>query len=166
MSAGRPSDYSPELAERVCNEMAGGLSLRKVCLLEWAPDKRTILRWLTAHEAFRTQYADACEARLDHMADEVLDISDATQNDVVVVDGVERVNNEVINRSRLRVDSRKWLLSKMAPKKYGDRVVQELTGPGGGPVQTEDFTGLTDTQRARRIAFTLAKAERAPAEKK
>lgn len=167
MPGGRPSDYSPELAERICNELAGGLSLRKVCKLEWAPDKRTILRWLAAHEEFRTHYALACEVRADDFFDDIVDIADDGSRDTVLKerpDGstYEATDHDHINRSKLRVDARKWVLSKMMPKKYGDRVVQEHTGPNGGPVLTDDLSGLTDTQRARRIAFALAKGERAP----
>jgi hypothetical protein len=69
------------------------------------------------------QYARACEIRADKIADEILDISDATENDVITdLEGKEIINHNIINRDRLRVDARKWLLSKMNPKKYGDKL--------------------------------------------
>ena len=94
------------------------------------PDKSTILRWLDAHAEFRDQYARAREAQADHFAEEILEISDDGTNDWMRrqqgEDTVEVANHEHISRSKLRVDARKWLMSKMAPKKYGDKL--ELAG--------------------------------------
>ena len=66
-----------------------------------------------------------------------------------------QVNGEAIQRSRLRVDTRKWILSKMVPKKYGTKVTAEITGADGGPVKTEEMSSL---EIARRVAFLLASA--------
>lgn len=77
---------------------------------------QTILRWLNASEAFRGQYMRAREAQADYWADQIIDISDLSDDD------------ENVNRSRLRVDTRKWLMARMAPKKYGDKTTAELTG--------------------------------------
>ena len=73
------------------------------------------------------QYARACEDRADEMFDDILDIAEDTSSDKKTVDmgngvEVEKVDNEAIQRSRLRVDARKWQLSKMQPKKYGDKL--------------------------------------------
>jgi hypothetical protein len=69
------------------------------------------------------RYARACELRADLMADDIIDIADNTGDDIITLqDGREVANHEVINRDRLRVDSRKWLLSKLQPKKYGDKI--------------------------------------------
>jgi hypothetical protein len=67
-------------------------------------------------------------------------------------------NHEAINRSRLRVDTRKWLIARMAPKKYGDRVTNEVVGKDGGPIETAQ---VTDIDAARWIAMTLEKGARA-----
>lgn len=87
------------------------------------------------------QYARAKEVQSEHMAEEILAIADDGQNDWMERNGAESagwaVNGEHIQRSRLRVDSRKWLMSKLAPKKYGDRVTQEMTGAGGGPIENK-----------------------------
>lgn len=127
----RPSIYTPELAARICEEIASGRSLRDICRDEGMPHRATILRWLAKHEEFRDQYARAREAQADHMADEILEIADDGNNDWMERLGPEGqsrgwvVNGECAQRSKLRVDARKWLLSKMLPKKYGDKVEVE-----------------------------------------
>lgn len=87
------------------------------------PGKRTVFRWLSGNPEFRHQYAQARESQAEAIADEILEISDDGTNDTQVDEnGFERVNHDHIARSKLRVDSRKWLLSKLAPKKYGDQL--------------------------------------------
>lgn len=75
--------------------------------------------WLSAHPE---QYARAMEARADKFAEEILEIADDGRNDTYVTENGEATNHDVIARSRLRVDARKWLAAKMAPKKYGEKV--------------------------------------------
>lgn len=142
MPAGRPSDYNTETTAAICIRLGLGESLREICRDEDMPDKSTVMRWLAAHKEFRDQYASAREAQADYYAEEIIEISDDGTNDWMErqrTDGsTEEVENkEVLARSRLRVDTRKWLMARMAPKKYGDKVTQEHTGPGGGPVQVQ-----------------------------
>jgi hypothetical protein len=138
---GRPSDYSPEVTTAICVRLGLGESLREICRDEDMPSKTTVMRWLAAHAEFRDQYASAREAQADYYAEEIIEISDDGSNDWMLRkqgdDETEVENKEVLARSRLRVDTRKWLMARMAPKKYGDKVVQEHTGPGGGPVQVQ-----------------------------
>ena len=139
MPGGRPSDYSPQITKDICVRLGLGESLREICSKEGMPDKSTVMRWLATHAEFRDQYASAREAQADYYAEEIIEISDDGSNDWMErqrSDGsIEEVENkEVLNRSRLRVDTRKWLMARMAPKKYGDRVVQAHEGPDGGPV--------------------------------
>jgi hypothetical protein len=121
---GRPSDFTQETADAICSRIAGGESLRSICNAEEMPDKATVFRWLADSEkaAFRDQYARAREAQADHMAEEILQIADDGTNDTYPTENGLAVNQDVIARSRLRVDARKWLASKMAPKKYGDKI--------------------------------------------
>jgi hypothetical protein len=135
---GRPSDYSPELIAVICARMAEGVSLRSICLDDEMPDKSTVFRWLAAHKEFRDQYARAREARADAMAEEILEISDDDSDDAITdpETGGTRLNSEFVARSRLKVDTRKWLMARMAPKVYGDKVSQEISGPDGNPVST------------------------------
>lgn len=101
------------------------------------PPESTVREWVAAdREGFAAQYARAREIGYQTMADELLEISDDGSNDFMLRkrgdDEIETVNQEAINRSRLRVDTRKWLLSKALPKVYGDRLVSEVTGKDGG----------------------------------
>lgn len=135
---GRPSDYTAEVTAAICERLGLGESLRQICADESMPGKSTVMRWLHDHKEFRDQYARAREDQAEHWAEEIIQISDDGTNDTQTDEvGHERVNQDVIARSRLRVDTRKWLMARMAPKKYGDKVVQEHTGPDGGPVQVQ-----------------------------
>jgi hypothetical protein len=133
----RPTDFSDELAATICERLANGETLRQLCLDEAMPGRSTVYRWLEAHEGFRDQYARVCELRADAWADELLEIADETAFDTKRNDrGDVSADSEWISRSKLRVDARKWLMARAAPKKYGDKVTTELTGAGGGPVLT------------------------------
>ena len=131
-------------------ELASGRSLIAVCQGEGHPSFTTFMRWLAeegeAGDRLRDQYARAREAQAEAMAEDILAIADeectmvkADKHGSRDDDGAG--NTEVVfdatavQRNRLRVDARKWLLSKMAPKKYGDKVTQEHTGANGGAIQ-------------------------------
>lgn len=89
--------------------------------------------WLVAHSE---HYARAMDLRADRMADDILRIADEGLNDTYVdAQGNTRTDTDVIARSKLRVDARKWLAGKMAPKKYGDKVENIHTGKDGGPIE-------------------------------
>jgi hypothetical protein len=115
------------------------LSIREVAALDGMPSESTIWRWAATKPDFQEAYARAKLAQMDRFAEEILEISDNGTNDWMDrQQGEETVrvaDHEHIQRSRLRVDARKWLMSKLAPKKYGDRVEQILMGPDGGPIE-------------------------------
>lgn len=156
---GRPSEYNQQVAEAICERIADGESLRAICRDDAMPCKATVFRWLSQHAEFADQYAHAREAQADSLFDDVLEIADDARNDWMQRNGEGdvgwTVNGDHIQRSKLRLEARKWMAGKLRPKKYGERVMTELTGRDGGPIQTED---VGDTEAARRIAFTLAKA--------
>jgi hypothetical protein len=123
------------LATLICEQLAEGQSLRKICEQEGFPGKTTVFRWLEDDElkAFRDQYARARARQAETMLDEIIEIADDSSRDlkqVEIAPGVtaQQVDNEVVNRSRLRVEARKWAMSKLAPKKYGDKL--DLTSDG------------------------------------
>ncbi len=98
----------------------------------------TVFRWLAKHEDFQRIYSVARGAQADYLAEEMLDICDDASNDWMKrarEDGtVETVfNAEHVQRSRLRIDTRKWLLAKLAPKKYSDRLISQHEGSQDGP---------------------------------
>ena len=140
---GRPSKYTEEITDDICERLAGGESLVSICKDENMPSKSTVFNWLDEHKAFLDKYVRAREAQADHLADEIIAIADDGLNDTYEIEpGVRGVNHDVIARSRLRVDARKWMASKLAPKKYGDKVTTEHTGPDGGPVTMITLTAL------------------------
>jgi len=133
MAGGRPTTYTQELADKICEELAIGKSLRTVCAAEDMPAIRTIFNWFRSQPEFLLQYEKAKQESADAMAEELLDIADDGTNDYVErerPDGSvhEVLNTEHIQRSRLRVDTRKWLMSKMKPKKYGEKM--DVTSDG------------------------------------
>lgn len=155
---GRPSSFTQETADAICERIADGESLRAICSEDGMPDKATVFRWLAAHEAFRDQYVRARETQADTIFDEILDIADDGHNDWMkrkFGDDERWVENgEALRRSALRIDARKWVAGKLRPKKYGDKVQQEISGPDGEPIKTQDVTDPKDL--ARRTAFLLA----------
>jgi len=131
---GRPTDYSQELVDAICESIADGVSLRSICSQGAMPSKSTVFKWLAKYHEFHDQYARARETQADTLADEILDIADDGRNDWMIRNGVAVENGEAIRRSQIRIDSRKWLAGKMRPKKYGEKIVQEQSGVDGGPI--------------------------------
>ena len=134
---GRPSNYTAELAAEICVRIASGQSVRTIASADDMPAMSTIFKWLSEHKDFSEQYVRAREAQTDYLAEEIIEISDDASGDAVEdpETGTVRQNAEFVARSRLRVDTRKWLMARMAPKKYGDKITQEHQGPDGGPIQ-------------------------------
>ncbi len=81
----------------------------------------TFYKWIQEENRAK-RYAHACIERCEGLADEIIDIADDKTADKIIIDGTEITNHEAINRSRLKIDSRKWLLSKLYAKKYGDKL--------------------------------------------
>ena len=118
--------YSKEDKEDIFNTIfktiEDGKSLR-YALSKIPLSTKTFYEWLEKDEEKVKLYARATEERAEAILDEMIDIVDNNTNDVnVLEDGKEVVNNDVIQRSRLRYDARRWLVSKLNPKKYGDKL--------------------------------------------
>ena len=146
---GRPSDYSDELADSICSQLADGDSMRTVCKPDHMPNKATVFKWLRTNQQFNDQYVKAKEESADTLTDEILDIADNATNDWMENNGDStgyKMNGEAVQRSRLRIDSRKWLASKLKPKKYGDKIQQEITAPEG-VVFNMSFGDKADTDK-------------------
>lgn len=100
--------------------------MRTVCKADGMPDKKTVFRWLRSHPEFAKQYAIAKEEAADAWAEEILDIADDGTNDWITDEKGRTVfNGEHVQRSRVRIDTRKWIASKLKPKKYGDKITHE-----------------------------------------
>jgi hypothetical protein len=119
------------------------------------PHYATVMRWLNVHADFRDMYTRAKEEQADLMADRIVEIADGASPEDVQV-------------ARLRVDARKWAAAKLKPRKYGERVTQEVSGVGGAPIEaTVNLRGeldqLTDEELEARFRAKLAqRGRRAP----
>lgn len=131
---GRPTVYSEQVAETICVCLMRGWSMVRICQLENMPAEDTVYGWLAQKDhPFSERYARAREIQAERMADELIDIADDESRDV---SGELQMPNAVaVQRAKLRVDTRKWVAAKLLPKKYGDKVQQEHTGEGGGPLK-------------------------------
>jgi hypothetical protein len=112
----RPSKYSEKIADDICERLANGESLRRICLTPNYPRQATVFRWLASNDVFREQYVRAREAQADVLADEIIDIADGKRADY---EGGEKD----VARDRLSVDARKWIAAKLKPKVYGDKAL-------------------------------------------
>ena len=136
-----------KISEKVFSLMETGLPCGKSCFKAGVP-KSTFLGWVKPEGKLADQYASAREAMIHAIAEEVLQISDSEPVTIVDQHGISRYDSAAVQHQRLRVDSRKWLLSKMMPKVYGDKTTQEVTGANGGPltITALDLKNLTDEE--------------------
>ena len=160
----RPSDKTPEVTARICSLLLEGVSVTAMCKLhDDLPEAGTVFRWLSEDSQFRDDYARAKIAGCEALADALLEISDDGTNDYVdAVDkkgkAIRQFDGEHVQRSRLRVDTRKWYLSKLVPKIWGEKISHEHSGPEGGPIKFDDSTAAARIE-AIFAAAALRKAE-------
>ena len=128
---GRPSDFTPEVAEEICDRLGGGESLRTICQDENMPGLRTVMTWLARDKEFQQQYTRARESWADAEFENLMHIADTPiegEKTKETADGIEIMRGDMIEHRRLQVDTRKWALARMSPKKYGDRVALDHAG--------------------------------------
>jgi len=132
---GRPSKRSPEVIQRIIEGLSKGTPLTVICREDGMPHDSTVRDWMAEDPEFSLAIARAREAGFDQIALDALAIADNSTQDTILTDkGGEIPNSEWISRSRLRVDTRLKLLAKWDPKRYGERIAQEITGADGGPL--------------------------------
>lgn len=125
---GRPHGYTEEKALEICELVADGQSINKISKMPDMPARSTILKWFRDVPEFSDMYMRAKEIGFEVLADEIIDIADAAEN----------VKTEELRRHQLMIETRKWLLAKLQPRKYGERVTQEIVGNREeAPVQVE-----------------------------
>ena len=143
MKRGPKSKYDPEIVDEICERIALGESVRQICMLEDMIDEATFYRWLLKHEEMREKYACAKAAQADRFNEELIEIADDGRNDWIERENQRTgqtfiaLNEEAIARAKLRVETRKWLMGKHKPKKYGDFQRTEISGVDGGPVEAK-----------------------------
>ncbi len=120
---------NPQMKEQILDLIAEGYSLIKIGKIDGLPTRQAIHYWLRHDPEFAYRYELAVQLRAEVLAEEMLDIADDTSQDVITdLNGVEKPNYEFINRSKLRVDTRKWHVARLDPRKYGDKTEHHLTG--------------------------------------
>jgi hypothetical protein len=122
----RPSDYTQEIADKICSELAEGNSLRTVCEMEDMPSRQTVFSWIRQHKEFLDQYARATEERADAHNELLLELGDEAIKLSQTVDF--KASNAVVSAVKLKADNLKWSMSKMKPKKYGDKIDHTTNG--------------------------------------
>jgi len=142
------SEFSTEVLTAICERMSDGESLREIC--DKSPDlpsRRTILRWVKNDDAAKKIYDEAQQDRMHWYADEIVNIAYDTSNDTIKgKDGQDLCNHEWIARSRLKVDSLKFLMSKLAPRTYGDKLPEAEEQKNGDLARLmQEINGKTRT---------------------
>ena len=132
MSGGRPTSYTEEMGNRICDKLTEGVSLRRLCMQEDFPAASTVYVWLDRFPEFAEKYTRAREAATEDMLEEIFEIADNPEIDV--------------QDKRVRIDTRKWAMGKLKPKKYGDKQTVEVGNKEGETFKTDS----TDT-----VALTL-----------
>lgn len=131
---GRPSKYTQVLADEICEQLSMGYSIRTICRADHMPSVQTFFCWLRTRKEFAEQYARAKQEAADAMAEDILDIADDGRNDWMQRADASgdlvgwMLNGEHVQRSKLRIEARKWLMAKMKPKKYGDKIDMTTNG--------------------------------------
>lgn len=126
----RPTDYTEEIAAKICGYLALGESLRRVCRRSGMPAPSTVFLWLRNNDKFSEQYARAKEEAADMFIEDIIEIADNAKKDKIpiyeinestgkkeIADYKESKNS--VRRAQVQIDSRKWLAMKLKPKKYG-----------------------------------------------
>lgn len=131
MAGGRPSIFSEELAASICGLISCGESLRAICRMNGMPAIGTVMRWVAENEKFREQYREAKVQSQDAVVEEIFNILDSEPAKNPTTGAIDTGH---VAWTKNRADARKWYLGKIAPKKYGDKVSNEHTGPDGAPL--------------------------------
>ena len=127
---GRPSNYTDEIADEICERMSEGESLLRICKDAHMPARRTVNGWLMddSFPIFSHNYGIAQAKREEVLFEEIVEIPDEFE-------GIEEVSAAVVAAAKLRTDARKWVLARMNRSKYGERSAVDLGGQDGAEVK-------------------------------
>lgn len=114
---GRPTIYTNEIADDICLRVSNGRSLNSISKDKDMPTKSTIYDWLSNNDEFSDKYRKATEQREDFHFEEMMEIADKALPE-----------SAEVAKAKLQIDTRKWVLSRMNPKKYGDKQQMEHSG--------------------------------------
>jgi hypothetical protein len=162
---GKPSVYTAELAEEICARLSAGESLKSICRDPTMPPFSTVQGWArTNHCGFAALYGCARELQAQTFADELIDIADDGSNDWIRREN-ERgrvsyvVDKEHIARSRLRFEARQWVISKILPKTYGDKLQLKHSGPVAPPVNISGMDPIEASKAYQRLMNAVDDSE-------
>lgn len=122
----RPSDYNNEIVNKVCEQMSLGNSLKRICEADDMPSISTVFSWLHSHKEFLDKYEQAIQERTESQHEMLLDLGDEAINLAQNVDF--KASNAVVSAVKLKADNMKWVMARMKPKKYGDKVDYTTNG--------------------------------------
>ena len=126
MPGGRPTDYGDEVVDLICSRLAVGESLNRICKDADMPAMSTVFGWLSKYPEFLEKYTRAREAQAETHADRIIEIADDADIDA--------------HHKRIMVDARKWVASKLKPKRYGDKLDLDHSGNVGLTVTVKRLT--------------------------
>jgi hypothetical protein len=129
---GRPSTYTEEMGDLICDKLTEGVSLRKMCMSDEFPNASTVYVWLDRFPSFAEKYARAREAATEDMLEDLLEIADDPKLDA--------------QEKRVRIDTRKWVMGRLKPKKYGDKSTVDVGNKEGETLKVDsniDTVALT-----------------------
>jgi hypothetical protein len=142
--------YDEEIAMNICARISEGESLQDICAEEGLPSRRTFNRWVAAEHSLWPAYARAREAQMDCWSDEIIEIADNATDDYILTDDGPVAVPEMVQRSKLRIETRKWVMSKLASKRYGDKVGVTVNA-------TVDIADVSDEELEERVKARLAR---------
>jgi hypothetical protein len=156
---GAPSPFGPEEQTAILLWISSGKSLRSYCEEDGAPHITTVLRWVAADSVFREQYTAAMKIREEVLFDDLTHIADTPLEGVQVVEdngpngvSIKTTKADMTKHREMQINTRKWVLSRMNPKKYGDKI--QVAGHDGGALKSVTAT-MTPQEAADAYAATL-----------
>jgi hypothetical protein len=145
---GRPSTYNPQTAQIICDRIAGGETMVNISKTPGIPTPQTVHQWRRKYPEFAKDYATARADQMETWADEIVSISDDSALDTMDgPKGGQVSNNANVQRDRLRVDTRKFLMAKINPL-FADKVAHDHSGT----IEQTVVVQLSDRERMRRLA--------------
>lgn len=140
--------WSDAIADEIVERISQGETLRAICREDHMPSWQAVYDWIGGNEDFARRIARARELGADAIAEQTVDIIDQEAER----DMNGKVDQGWVAHQKLRAEHRLKLLAKWQPKKYGDKITQEVTGANGGPILTKDVSDLSDEALAAIIA--------------
>lgn len=161
MPGGRPTKYSKRIADMICIRLALGSSLNALCKQKIYPSKSTVFKWLLEIPEFSDNYRRARELQQESNLEEIVEIADDGTNDWMEKLNKEgeiigwTLNGEHVQRSKLRVDTRKWIMERMAAKKYMPQSKVDLTSSDQTMSPTKSLSDDELTDQLEKLGVKL-----------